>query len=258
MADSTVAEARARWPATPPRSRARRSRSRASGSRRSAARSRRALYVPVGAAEPGPLLVYFHGGGFVVGDLDTHDNLCRFLARQSGVRVLCGRLPAGARASVSGPVRRRARGVPLRRRARRRARRRPRADRGRRRQRRREPRGRRRARSRPPGGGRAPAFQLLFYPWLDLVIRAPLLRAVRRGLLPDPRGPALVPETITSPTRRRRVTRVARRWPPSDLGAGPPAYVVTAGFDPLRDEGEDYARRLREAGTRVALRRHRA
>ncbi len=46
------------------------------------------LYVPVGAAEAGPLLVYYHGGGFVVGDLDSHDNLCRFLARQSGVTAL--------------------------------------------------------------------------------------------------------------------------------------------------------------------------
>src|SRR5437763_4660360 len=46
------------------------------------------LYTPAEADGPGPLLVYFHGGGFVVGDLDTHDNACRFLSRRSGVRVL--------------------------------------------------------------------------------------------------------------------------------------------------------------------------
>ena len=46
------------------------------------------LYVPEGAPAVGPLLVFFHGGGFWCGDLDTHDSICRFLAKQAGVRVL--------------------------------------------------------------------------------------------------------------------------------------------------------------------------
>ena len=51
------------------------------------------LYVPTGDSGstpdgPGPLCVYFHGGGFLFGDLDTHDHTCRFLAEQSGCRVL--------------------------------------------------------------------------------------------------------------------------------------------------------------------------
>ena len=36
----------------------------------------------------GPLLVFFHGGGWMYGDLDSHDAACRFLAERSGVRVL--------------------------------------------------------------------------------------------------------------------------------------------------------------------------
>lgn len=47
------------------------------------------LYTPMtAAADAGPLLIYFHGGGFVLGDLDSHDALCWRLADVSGVRVL--------------------------------------------------------------------------------------------------------------------------------------------------------------------------
>ncbi len=75
------------------------------------------LFVPTRAPVTGPLLVYFHGGGWVYGDLDSHDPTCRFLAERSGVRVLSvdyrlapehpfpaayddarGRLPLGRRA----------------------------------------------------------------------------------------------------------------------------------------------------------------
>ena len=54
------------------------------------------LYVPTGEddggstdlSELGPLLLFFHGGGWMYGDLDSHDAACRFLAERSGVRVL--------------------------------------------------------------------------------------------------------------------------------------------------------------------------
>ena len=46
------------------------------------------LYTPAGAAATGPGMVYFHGGGFVIGDLETHDAHCRRLAAFSGARVL--------------------------------------------------------------------------------------------------------------------------------------------------------------------------
>jgi acetyl esterase/lipase len=44
------------------------------------------LYTPVGAG-PWPGIVYFHGGGFVIGDLDTHDPLCRQIAARTGALV---------------------------------------------------------------------------------------------------------------------------------------------------------------------------
>ena len=47
------------------------------------------MYTPVaGGAEPLPVLVYFHGGGFVIGDLETHDGLCRQFANEGGFRVI--------------------------------------------------------------------------------------------------------------------------------------------------------------------------
>jgi acetyl esterase len=46
------------------------------------------LYVPMTAQPNGPLLLYFHGGGFLTGDLDTHDALCTRLADAGGFRVL--------------------------------------------------------------------------------------------------------------------------------------------------------------------------
>ncbi|MBU6296906.1 MAG: alpha/beta hydrolase [Alphaproteobacteria bacterium] len=47
------------------------------------------LYTPVAAGgEALPAVVYFHGGGFVIGDLESHDAICRLLAEQSGARVI--------------------------------------------------------------------------------------------------------------------------------------------------------------------------
>ena len=57
--------------------------------RRVGGRPRRGSTCPArGVAAPGPLLVFFHGGGWIYGDLDSHDPLCRFLAEQARVRVL--------------------------------------------------------------------------------------------------------------------------------------------------------------------------
>ena len=47
------------------------------------------IYTPIAAGgEALPAIVFFHGGGFTIGDLDTHDGLCRILAAESGARVI--------------------------------------------------------------------------------------------------------------------------------------------------------------------------
>jgi len=47
------------------------------------------VYTPVAAGgEALPAIVFFHGGGFTIGDLDTHDGICRILAAESGARVI--------------------------------------------------------------------------------------------------------------------------------------------------------------------------
>lgn len=46
------------------------------------------LYRPHAATTAGPAVAFFHGGGFVICDLETHDSLCRWLAHASGLRVL--------------------------------------------------------------------------------------------------------------------------------------------------------------------------
>ena len=46
------------------------------------------LYVPAGAGHADPLLVYFHGGGFVAGSLESHDGLCRLFAAEGGFKVI--------------------------------------------------------------------------------------------------------------------------------------------------------------------------
>jgi acetyl esterase/lipase len=215
------------------------------------------LYVPPddgrgsGAGANTPLLVYFHGGGFVVGDLDTHDNVCRFLSRHSGARVLAvdyrlapehpfpaplddalaafafavehadelgtdpDRIAVGGD-SAGGNL---AAGVAA-----------------------------------IGAGGARPAFQLLFYPWLDLASERRSYDLFGEGFY-----------LTRSDLRWYRNHYLADAVQASDPRCSPigaelrgasPAYVATAGFDPLRDEGETYAERLREAGVRVALRRH--
>jgi acetyl esterase len=62
------------------------------------------LYRPLGSgAGPLPVLVYFHGGGWVIGDLETHDVLCRSLANGAGCAVVAVDYRHGPGAPLSRP-----------------------------------------------------------------------------------------------------------------------------------------------------------
>jgi acetyl esterase len=212
------------------------------------------LYVADDALDgPQPLIVYFHGGGWVVGDLDTHDGVCRFLATQTSFRVLAidyrlapehpfpapvedavaafawaaenaGELGADrdriavAGDSAGGNL---AAAVSILARE---------------------------------GGGPRPAMQLLVYPVVDAIGEMQSRETFAEGFLltkgdMDWFERHYLPEGCDASDPRVSMLRAP------DLTGLPPAYVATAGFDPLRDEGEAYARRMREAGTQAALRR---
>ena len=99
----------------------------------------------------------------------------------------------------------------------------------------------------PAGPGRRRpglAGQLLVYPNTDHARRhrRRCARATTRAVQP-PLG-RLVLGALPGPTPRTAQTRWPRRCGPRDLAGLPPATVITAEYDPLRDEGEAYAHRL--------------
>ena len=212
------------------------------------------VYTPEGHA-PFPVLVYFHGGGWVIGSLETHDGLCRHLANAAGAVVVsvdyrlapehpfpasgedayaATRWVAANAAVIGGDAKRIAVGgdsaggnlaavVSLM------------------------------ARDR---GGPPLVFQLLVYPVTDVPsAKTASYRENAEGYFltakmmhwfwdhycgknPDLSDPYLCPLRA------------------KDLKRLPPALVVTAEFDPLRDEGEAYAARLREAGSQAHVKRY--
>ena len=212
------------------------------------------LYSPRAAGGPSPLLVYFHGGGWVNGGLDTHDDPCRFLAAHSGARLLsvdyrlapehpfpaapedalaayewaaanAERLGADAsRIGVGGDSAgaNLAAAVCL---------------------------------AAREGGIASPAMQLLIYPVAETAGTAASRRTFAEGFMLTRADIDWFEGHYLPPGSDRDDPRVAL-LEAADFSGLPPAYVATAGFDPLRDEGEELARRLREGGARVALRRH--
>ncbi len=204
------------------------------------------LYTPAGLEAGSPLVVFFHGGGFVLGDLDSHDAPCRYIADRARVRVLAVdyRLapetifPAAAddavaatawalthadqlgadpaRVAVCGD----SAGGNLSAVA---------------------------ARELALAGGAQPAFSLLFYPVTgadpanrsrDTFASGYFLTRADIDWFHDQYTPE--PGQDTDP--RFDVLHA------DGLAGIGRTHVVVAGFDPLRDEGAAYAQRLRDAG----------
>jgi acetyl esterase len=207
------------------------------------------VYRPEGNG-PFPLVVNFHGGGWVFGDLDTADTFCRNLCRNTGCLVVsvdyrlapehpypaaiddayaatcwlaehASELEGNGHLAVAGESAggNLAAAVGLRAR---------------------------------DEGGPAIDYQLLFYPVIDADFNRPSYEENRSGYLL---------ETATMlwfwdhyvPDESRRSQAYASPIRADDLGRLPPALILTAEFDPLRDEGNAFADALKAAGTPVEL-----
>lgn len=199
---------------------------------------------PTGLPDPAPALIYFHGGGLVAGDLDTHDPLCRTLAVGARCRVLAvdyrrppeHRFPIpilDALVAVRTIVRRAAElGLD---------------------------------RSRIAVGGDSGGATLATI--VARLLRGRLKAQVLLCPVLDFVGPHASRETfgqgylLDAATMRRDLADYAPTRPPADayvsplraarLEGMPPTFIHTAGYDPLRDEAEAYAKRLVEAGVPV-------
>jgi acetyl esterase len=206
-------------------------------------------YVPDEPGGPHPLLVWFHGGGFVIGDLEIYDQTCRMLCRHAGVHVLSVEyrlapehpFPAAVDDAAAAFDWAHAHAAELG------------ADPdhvvvgG-------DSAGGNLAAVTAREAGTTPLAQLLIYPAVDtLEYEHPSHELFADGffLTRDDRvwfhGHYLGEAPLDDPR--------AHSLSEHDLRGLPPAIVVTAGFDPLRDEGEAYARALRDAGVPVVARR---
>ncbi|HET6867066.1 MAG TPA: alpha/beta hydrolase [Solirubrobacteraceae bacterium] len=211
-------------------------------------------YAPAEPDPPHPLLVYYHGGGFTYGDLETHDGVCRILCRHAGAHVLAidyrlapeHPFPAAvedarvalhwafANAHALGADPRRVgvggdsaggnlAAVVSQLAAR--------------------------------DGGPAPMLQLLIYPATDFTRRRRSRELFGEGFLLTNSEMDWFETNYLGAERAHAQDPRASPLLAEDLSGLAPAYVVTAAFDPLRDEGEEYAEALRNAGTPVTLRR---
>lgn len=206
------------------------------------------------ASGPFPVLIYFHGGGFVSGNLETHGPLCRTLANKVGCIVVAvdyrlapeHKFPAAVddayavtqwvasnASEINGDSTRIAVGgdsaggnlaavVALI------------------------------ARDR---GGPTLVYQVLIYPVTDATQSSPSYEEYREGYLLSKKDMIWYFNHYLPSDADRKNPYLSPLWA-SDVKDLPPALVITAEYDPLRDEGEAYATRLKEAGVPVVCSRY--
>lgn len=196
-------------------------------------------YTP--AARARGSMLYFHGGGFILGSLDTHDPLCRRLAAHTSMRLVSVEyrlapehpFPAAyedaaaawawARAHLPMPliVAGDSAGANL---------------------------------AAGIGLTGEPVLQVLLYPVVDMLHedgRYPSIERFGAGHLLTTEAMSTCADLLIPPGQDRADQRLSPIY--GDLSRASPALIVTAGFDPLRDQGTAYADKLRAAGRRVTL-----
>ena len=209
------------------------------------------LYTPVGmTGRVTPACVYYHGGGWVIGDLDTHDGICRMLANESGCRVVAvdyrlapeNKFPAAfddayaalvwtaknatdysinpnriavAGDSAGGNL---AAAVALHARA----------------------------------NGPKVAFQALIYPVTQARADTASMHDLATGYFLEKAAMDWFCDQYLEPGADQNDPRVSP-LAAKDVAGAAPAFVLVAGFDPLKDEGKQYAAKLKTAGVPVQL-----
>jgi acetyl esterase len=212
------------------------------------------LYAPTVAGAPLPAVAYFHGGGWVQGDLETHHGLCARLALHAGALVVAvdyrlapeHKFPAAVEDCLAAYRWLRARGRDV---------------------------GADAARVAvagdsaggnlaavvsqlaASGGTPVPTCQVLVYPAVDFALDTDSHRDLADGhVIPRDRILWYGEQYLRSEADKKDL-RASPLLAPA-LAGQPPTMIVTAGFDPLRDEGRAYAERLRAAGVDVAYREY--
>ena len=201
-----------------------------------------------------PAVAYFHGGGWVQGDLETHHGLCARLAQHAGALVVAvdyrlapeHKFPAAVEDCLAAYTWLRAHGREL---------------------------GADSARVAVAGdsaGGNlsavvsqlaaagevpVPTCQALIYPAVDFSFETDSHRDMVDGhVIPRDRVLWYMEQYLRSEADKADLRASPLRAP--SLAGQPPTMIVTAGFDPLRDEGRAYADRLRGAGVDVVYREY--